>query len=111
MLGFAEAVRCQRTQEDRGREAYHGRTADLWMEVYDEPIRIISNLLFQILSESCEQKNADRRVIWIYLVCYANAFPNVVQTKAHEVIEEKLEEKIASVQLSAPDTSQEELVP
>lgn len=30
-------------------------------------------------------------------------------TTAHEVIEEKLEEKIASVQLSAPDTSQEEL--
>lgn len=41
----------------------------------------------------------------------ANAFANVVQTKAHEVMEEKIEEKIASVQLSAPDTSQEELVP
>lgn len=62
---------------------------------------------FQILSESCEQKNADRRV-WIHLH-YANSFANV-QTKAHEVMEEKIEEKIASVQLSAPDTSQE-LVP
>lgn len=46
--------------------------------------------------------------VWIHLH-YANSFANV-QTKAHEVMEEKIEEKIASVQLSAPDTSQE-LVP
>ena len=43
----------------------------------------------------------------IHLACYANAFANVVQTKANEV----MEEKIASVQLPAQDTSQEELVP
>ena len=68
---------------------------------------------FQILSESCEQKNADRKV-WIHLHVtriHSLMLCKHVQTKAHEVMEEKIEEKIASVQLSAPDTSQEELVP
>ena len=43
------------TQEDRGRQAYHGRTADLmWMEVYDEPIRIyFSDLVRVVWTKEC----------------------------------------------------------